>query len=204
MKSYYHREPLAYTGKELRSHFAFRSFGILGDSVVAFAGPCRVNLDEMVDLADVREGAFIESPFMLHFIIEHFDHDLGKGILRQRLFADLVREELRARESSEPERRGGPERRGDALERRGDALERRGDDLFLGDAKLTVSIATLSPVSALIHFGINIRTEGTPVKTAGLEDFRIETEPFARAVMDRYVREMEEVGLALCKVRPVP
>ncbi|UCC13116.1 MAG: DUF366 family protein, partial [candidate division WOR-3 bacterium] len=38
MKSQYIEEPIIYTGEQLRSNFAYRTFGILGDSIVAFSG----------------------------------------------------------------------------------------------------------------------------------------------------------------------
>ena len=47
-----------------------------------------------------------------------------------------------------------------------------GDDIFVGDGKLSVSIATASISSMKIHFALNITINGTPddVKTASLED----------------------------------
>ena len=42
---------------------------------------------------------------------------------------------------------------------------RKGDDLFLGEGKLSVSIATASPVSTLIHLGVNEDASGAPVTT---------------------------------------
>ncbi|MCL5046252.1 MAG: DUF366 family protein, partial [Actinobacteria bacterium] len=46
-------EFIKYDGRQLSSLWAFRNFGIQGDSIVAFRGPCHVELTEMVDLADV-------------------------------------------------------------------------------------------------------------------------------------------------------
>ncbi|MDD4239045.1 MAG: DUF366 family protein, partial [Desulfotomaculaceae bacterium] len=71
-------ETITYNGTQLSSHWAFRSMGLLGDSIVSFQGPCRVMLAEMVDLEDVRKNAPIFSHNMLHFIVEHFDMDLEK------------------------------------------------------------------------------------------------------------------------------
>ena len=52
-------------------------------------------------------------------------------------------------------------------------IQRNGDDLFLGQGKLSVSIATCSASSMKIHFGINLTTAGTPdeVNTACLRDW---------------------------------
>ncbi|PKL77657.1 MAG: DUF366 domain-containing protein, partial [Candidatus Melainabacteria bacterium HGW-Melainabacteria-1] len=143
--------PLAYTGSELRSHWIYATLGLQGDAAVAFAGPCEVRLGEMVDLADVQANAPISSEHMLSLIIEHFQADLRSMILRQRLLTAQAK---------------------DLLERHGvSGLRRTGDDLYDGGHKLSVSIATVSPVSGLIHFGINISSLNTPVATKGLEDY---------------------------------
>ena len=51
-----------------------------------------------------------------------------------------------------------------------DALKKYARDLTAAarDGKLSVSVATRSPRGALIHFGVNVDTEGTPVRTASL------------------------------------
>lgn len=177
-------EFIKYDGRQLSSLWAFRNFGIQGDSIVAFRGPCHVELTEMVDLADVRARAHIHSEEMVHFIIEHFDMDLEKAVTRQRLFIAITKDLLEARS---------PETR----------FARDGDDIFVGDRKLSVSIATLSPVSSLIHTGINIRSDNTPVKTIGLADLGIDSETFAREAIETYSSDVEDIRLARCKVRGV-
>ncbi|MGB9791059.1 MAG: DUF366 family protein [Thermacetogeniaceae bacterium] len=184
MQKLYLKQELAYDGTQLCSHFAYRNFGILGDVIFAFQGPCRVGLGEMVDLEDVRDGLFIYSPRMLSFIVEHFKADLEEAVLRQRLLVALAAELLR---SLSPQAKEG--------------LVRRGDDLFLDGRKLSVSIATVSPVSSLIHFGINVLTEGTPVPTAGLAELGVEPADFAERLMDAYVEECAGIEKARCKVR---
>lgn len=177
-------EEILYRGPELSSHFAYRRFDVIGDSCVAFVGGCDVQTGSLVDLADQKQGEFIFSKSMLHFIIEHFDRDLEKAVVRQRLFAAIVKQ---------------------ALDQRGVAdIVRRGDDLYQGDAKLSVSIATLSGVSALIHFGINISSEGTPVKTRGLADFGLDPRAFADIVLETYRTEQDGIDEARCKARAVP
>ena len=44
------------------------------------------------------------------------------------------------------------------------ALDLAGDDLYVGDRKLSISIAAPSPTSALIHFALNIDPTGAPVR----------------------------------------
>ncbi len=176
-------ERLKYTGRELRPHFAYRDFGILGDSLVAFRGGCDVSSNDLVDLADAKAEADIYSEDMLHFIGEFFDTDLEKTILRQRLLMALIRDEIALRS-------GAP-------------VIRIGDDLYEGEKKLTVSIATVTPVSTMIHAGVNIVSEFTPVKTKGLKDYGVDVKPFAEAVLKKFKGEMEGIRAARCKVRGV-
>ncbi len=175
---------LVYRGPELSSHFAYRTFDVIGDSCVAFIGGCWVETPDLVDLADQKKGERIFSKQMLHFILENFDPDLHKAVFRQRLFAAIVQQELVYR--------GVPH------------VVRRGDDLYVGEAKLSVSIATLTPVSAVIHFGINVVSQGAPVKALGLADFQVEARAFALAVMDAYRAECDSIDEARWKVRAVP
>lgn len=175
-----------YDGTQLRPHWALKRFRLQGDSIVCFRGPCRVSLAHMVDLQDVLDEAPIFSPDMLHFIIEHFDNDLVRGVLRQRLLVAIIRDVLAERASF--------------------PLLRRGDDLFADTRKLSVSIATLSPVSTLIHTGLNITTEGVPVPAVGLfelgwTDRKISE--LAVHIAQAYAEEFDAIQLARCKVRGV-
>lgn len=183
MKSYLHKEKLNYDGSQLSSLFAYRNFNLQGNSIVAFLGEARVELEHMVDLADVRDQAFIYSPDMVHFIVEIFELDLEKAIYHQRMLVSLAKENLEQRGIS--------------------GLTRSGDDLYLGDRKLSVSIATLSPVSSMIHFGLNISSQGTPVPTIGLAELDIDGQDFAREVMEAYQKEIISIYMAKCKVRGV-
>ncbi len=180
-----HFSPLErdYSGRELRSHFAFDEFALIGDSAVAWIGPCRVDVGELVDLVDARAGAFIASPSMAHFIVEHFGVALVEAVLRQRLLARLGADLLR--EGGAP------------------AVQVRGNDLFADGRKASVSVATLSPTSALIHFAVNIRTDGTPVPTFGLSETALQPERFARELLGRYAAELADIHRAAAKVRGV-
>lgn len=182
---------IKYTGKQLTSLWAYRNFGLLGDSIVAFIGPCNIPFNLMVDVEDIRGRHKIYSSLMLHFIIEHFDCDLEKTILRQRLLTDIIKDELEGSRGLFfiPPRRDG-----------GHRLQRKGDDLYDGDRKLSISIATASPVSTMIHFAVNIETKRTPVKTAGLKDYKIDPKQFALKVIQGYTEEMQGVKQARCQV----
>ena len=179
----------AYSGRELCSHFAYRTFGLLGDSAVAFVGPCRVDLEDMVDLEDVRKQEPIFSPRMLHVIVELFSRPLPETVLYQRLLgrvaADLLGESLPSGEGRL-------------------ALEVRGDDLYVEQRKASVSIATSSPVSSLIHWGLNVETAGTPLPTWGLAEAGLDPEGFGRELLHRYAAEFDDIHRAVCKVRGTP
>ncbi len=177
--------PRAYDGRALSSHFALRELGVAGDSIVAFVGPCRVPLSRMVDLIDAREGKPIRAARMLHFIAEHFEDSLDLAILRQHLFSATVAEEVR--------RAAGP----------GAAVERRGNDLFVGRRKLTVSIAAKSPVSTLLHVGVNVDPAGAPVPAVGLKELGVEAEPLARRLLGLYALECAIAARSRAKARPV-
>ena len=184
MKHSFLNENIKYDGTQLKSHWIFEKTGIMGDAVVSFAGPADVPLTNMVDLADVKAKENIFSTSMLHFVVEHFETDLTTMILRQRLLSAIANETLKKSGCK--------------------GVERKGDDLYDGDRKLSVSIATASPVSCLIHFAINIKSDKTPVPTMGLADYDIDPEKFADEVIRRYVDEMETIKTARCKVKPVP
>ena len=88
-------------------------------------------------------------------------------------------------------------------------IRRNGDDIFIKingiDKKLSVSIATKSTTSGLIHTGLNIDPKGAPIEACGLTtDLGItDIETFAQNVMTRYIEENNEILEATCKVRGV-
>ncbi len=175
---------IKYEGHQLAPHWIYKNFKIMGDAIVGFVGECEVKLTEMVDIEDVINNEPIYSKNMLSFITEQFNVGLVEGVFRQRLLICTIKE---------------------ALERRGINVKRSGDDLFVDDKKLTVSIATKSLTSILIHTGININSEGAPVRACGLEnDLGIsDIEDFANEIMKNYTEELEDIVLASTKVRGV-
>jgi hypothetical protein len=178
-------EGIDYTGLELRSHFIRQRTRIASDGLIAFVGRCEVDGARLVDLEDAAAGSVIRARKMLHFIGEHFQCPLREGNARLRLFAAVVKEAI---EEMAP----------------GTPAARRGDDLFVNGRKLTVAICTVSPVSTLFHFGVNVDPLGAPVPAVGLAELGIETAPFALSVLERYRLECESIELALRKVRGVP
>ncbi len=179
---------ILYDGRQLTPHWIYRRFDLLGDAAVTFIGPCRVELSEMVDLADVKDNAPIYSPRMLHLIAEFFSGDLHLTVYRQRLLIVTAKELL------------------ETLTMR--RVTRKGDDLYLErndgrPGKLSVSIATTSATSTLIHTGFNIQTEGTPVPTVGLHELGVDAASFATALLARFAAEVNSIWDARCKVRAV-
>lgn len=185
MHVFFVNEPILYDGTQLSSLWAYRSFGLLGDSIVAFRGPCRLDFDHMVDLEDVRAKSPIYGADMLHFIVEHFEHDLERAVLRQRLLVVILKE---------------------TIEKNGPGLFRSGDDLYFDGRKLSISIATVTPVSTMIHTALNITAENTPVPAIGLVElgWTVEQIPaLAKEIGRAYAEEMQGIRRARCKVRGV-
>lgn len=184
MKTKLIEEPIKYEGWQLAPHWIYKNFKIQGDAIVAFKGECEVKLTEMVDIEDVINNEPIYSKNMLSFISEQFGVGLTEGVYRQRLLICTIKE---------------------VLEDRGFKVVRNGDDLFVNDKKLTVSIATKSLTSILIHTGINIDSEGAPVKASGLtNDLGItDIDELAKEIMKRYSEETDDIFLAGTKVRGV-
>lgn len=184
MKTKFIEQNIKYEGHQLCPHWIYKNFKIQGDATVAFVGECEVKLTEMVDIEDVINNEPIYSKSMLSFISEQFNIGLVEGVLRQRLLICEIKE---------------------ALEKRGFKIVRSGDDLFFEGKKLTVSIATKSATSILIHTGVNILSEGAPVKASGLtSELNIDDiENFAKEVMTSYAEEIEDIFMASTKVRGV-
>ena len=189
MQSHYIEKKFAYDGTQLRSLYAYLDHGILGPSIISWQGPCSISFDHMVDGEDLLAKAVIQGDEMLHFIIEVFDRDLFSGVLLQRLFASITRDYLQANART-------------VLG--GDHLHRDGDDIYLGDRKLSISIATKSPVSVMVHFAMNVTNQGTPVKTLSLQDLKLEPRRVAEDLMTLFRKEFISIATATQKVRPVP
>jgi hypothetical protein len=136
----------------------------------------------MVDMEDLVVNAEIKSDRMLHFIVEIFRTDLVAAVALQRLLVSMAQ---------------------NILLRSGHNLKRNGDDLYLGEKKLSVSIASGSAVSVMIHLGLNIENSGTPVPTCSLKDLGLEPKAFALLLMSEFSAEYSSIVEATQKVRPL-
>jgi hypothetical protein len=179
---HFNDQTIDYDGTQLAPHWIYRELNLAGDAVVSFIGNADVGLDHMVDLEDVKKKAPIYSPQMLHFLAEFFIDSLDTGILLQHLLVSEVYE-LLCEAGHRP-------------------LRRRGNDIYFQDRKFSVSICTRSPVSVLIHIGLNIQTEGTPIPTSGLQELQIDPDTFAWAVLERFAADAAIWRAARSKVLP--
>ena len=183
MQTYFIEKEIKYIGSQLAPHWIYKNFNLIGDSIVSFIGEVDVDLSEMVDIEDVINNEPIYSKKMLNFIIEQFNIPLEQMVWTQRLFISIIKE---------------------TLEENNIQTKRDGDDLFFNNRKLSVSIATKSITSCLIHTGINILKDGAPIEVSDLSEMGIEdVEKFALDVMKKFSEEVKSIKLATCKVRGV-
>ncbi len=173
-----------YDGQQLAPLYNYLEHGVLGDSIVGWQGACNVPLEHMVDGEDIRAASKIEADQMLHFVIELFQFPLSSAVALQRLMGEILILQVHKHGKVNG------------------TLHRTGDDVYWGENKLNISIATCTQTSSLIHFAFNVTNEGTPVKTAALKDFGItDTETFAFSFMDAVKSEVLSLKRAMVKVR---
>lgn len=187
LKTHFIEKEFKYDGSQLKSLFAYLEHNILGDSIVSWIGPCHIPFDKMVDGEDFLAQSPIYSDLMLHFIVEIFNPNLISAVLIQRLLSQYILDNLR---SLKPEW--------------SNEFKRDGDDVYFKDQKFSISIATVSPVSSLIHLAVNVNNQNTPVKTCALEDFgcieKAQIKTFAQSVMLGFALELESIDIATKKV----
>ncbi len=172
-------DEISYTGPELRSLYLYEN-GVKGDGVLSWFGPCEVSTESLVDAEDRVNEDFIKSKKMVHFLAEFFHKDIFFGICVQRLMAEIVIDVLTGFKVKE--------------------IKREGDDIYIEERKLNVSIATVSPLSTLIHFGVNIDSEGAPVKAIGLNDLNMDPVLFVNSCLEKFEEELNSIYSASYKV----
>jgi uncharacterized protein len=178
----YITDRIDYDGSQLKPHFILSQFGIAGNACVAFIGSCDVKPEHMKDVEDLVAKKAIRSAQMLHFIAEIFRCDLLSGILFQRILIAITKEII--------------------FKNSGKDIIRNGNDLFYESRKLSVSIATVSPISSLIHFGINISSDNTPIHTSCLLDLCLEPMDTANMILKTFEEEYNSIIHSIYKVRP--
>jgi hypothetical protein len=185
--TYFHPSELTYSGLELRPHFILSEFNVEGSTLAAFHGPCFVKTDHLVDWEDRLQNDHIKAKKMIHFLGEFFGITLKEGVWIQRLIISHLHSYLLMK---------------------GFEVRRSGDDIYVSigahaDKKLTVSIVTASPVSVLLHLGVNIDAEGAPVDAIGLQDLGVDAKLLTEEVLAWFKTEYESVARACVKVRAV-
>ena len=121
---------------------------------------------------------------MLHFIVEHFDTDLEKAILRQYLLISILEEKLNNRLKDRK-------------------ILRWADDLYDEDYKLTVSAVTKNIVSTKIHLGINVVPSKIKVKTRGLSHYGIDPYELAEVIITQYRLENRRLKEKSWRMKPI-
>ena len=183
MKTLFIEKEIKYIGSQLAPHWIYKNYHLQGDAIVSFIGEVDVKLDEMVDIEDVINNEPIYSKKMLNFIIEIFNCPLEQMVYTQRLFMSIIKE---------------------TLEEYGLKIKRDGDDLFYDNRKLSVSIATKSITSCLIHSALNIIKEGAPISVSDLTEMGIaDIKKFAQKIMEKFQQEVIDIKTATYKVRGV-
>ncbi len=197
MKCLWLSEEYKYDGSQLCPLNNYLKHGVLGDSVVSWAGACELEPQNIIDGEDLRSGARIAGDFMLHFVLELFQYPISGAVALQRLMGEILMDQIQGN-SDKKLRSGNPEH----MRLAGFGLKRMGDDIYQGRKKLNISIATCSGLSSLIHFGVNITNKGTPVPTCCLNDFGITDEKsFAMSFMEAIKGEFMGMKRAQMKVR---
>lgn len=180
MKCIIAKERIDYDGSQIGSLWAYTRFRAQEDTIVCFRGRCNIPFSHMIDLEDRINNEKIESPDMLHFIVEHFDlPSLKLAYARQRLLACIAEE---------------------ALKDLGFIADRSGDDLFFNGKKLSISIASTSAVSMKIHFGINVECEEyMSLNKMGVKD----PDGVSAQIGERYAAEYDDMEEDVRKSRPL-
>lgn len=195
--THYSKKERTYTGPELSPHFILSQFKLEGSALVAWQGGALVKTEHLVDWEDRLVNDHIQAKKMLHFMGEFFGLGLREGTWLQRTFASMVCDALN--ELSKTKKKC--------------LWVRKGDDLYYESEKgpkLSVSIVTVSGVSALFHFAMNLDAEGAPVKAIGLYEVFPEfkkssaaVEKFTKTLLSRFENEWKSVEKAMVKVRPL-
>jgi hypothetical protein len=190
-------EQITYDGTAIGPHWALDKFDILGNSMISFRGPLKVPQAEMVDLLDVKEegelGTYlITGKEAVQWIIEDFlphPPNMELEYSRLRILVLVILEVLR---KTIPDRE----------------FRRSHTDIYVGEQKLSVGIATISKVSGKIHYALNLSSEGVPahVKAMGLYDLGLKSSDihaFSEEVGEAYLEEISRIARDCMKTRSV-
>ncbi|MCK5832350.1 DUF366 family protein [bacterium] len=177
--------PRDLTGEEMAPHWAYRNFGLLGDSIVALRGNFNVPSEKWMDIEAIIHCRDVYQADMLHFVIEHFQSSIREMMMRQYILLSIVEEKLLHR-----------------MEETENRLVRLGDDLFDGENRLTVTSANVTPVSAKFYLGIYLDSEANN-GIRGLKSYNVKALEFAELVINQYRAEMRRLEEKSWRVMPI-
>ncbi|MEW6686438.1 MAG: DUF366 family protein [Candidatus Edwardsbacteria bacterium] len=168
-----------------------RYFGIEGNALVSLKGSIK------------WKGIFLKE--VLHFLMECPKSDLEKILLHQRFLVQIVREKINHR-------------------LKGDIIQRWGVNLFDSDRRVSLSIVRQMGNAGLIYLGLPLKSQeissipnlsvaqgseafgqegllpkagagwGLTEKWQGLQDYQLDPQELAEAIMVQYQLEMKEMG----------
>ena len=179
------KEKRPLSGDEMLPHWAYRNFGLLGDSIVAFIGEFKVPPERWIDLESIMHDRRLPDTDMLHFVVEHFDNNLREGMLRQYVLVSILEEKLLHRIPND-----------------GHKLVRLGDDLFDGENRLSITAAGCTLVSVKLHMGIYL--EAGPARGVhGLGAYGVDPMELADVVISQYRTEMRRLSEKAWRMKPI-
>jgi len=200
------KQTINYNGDQLRSQFNYELTKHAGDSIIAFFGEMNVSKDHMVDIEDVVNNDFIYSPSAINFIIELFDVSMESTALYQMAFMRIIHDVI-TQYMDIQRKQGSKSEEGYKYGK----IDLDGDDLFCirdfsPPRKLSVSIATKSILSGLIHVGLNVTVnERVPVLAAGLGELFSADEIcyLVQTIQSQFAQFVEDIKRRKVKVRGV-
>ncbi|MCG3225510.1 MAG: DUF366 family protein [Candidatus Heimdallarchaeota archaeon] len=186
---------IIYDGSQLSSQYIANNYNVLGNSILVFRGGMSLSPAEMIDIKDIQREShlaeiLISSDDSLHVIIEEFDiqpPNLEIEYYRLRLLTLLILEQLNLK---------------------GIKIQRKGTDIYIGEKKLNVAIASVGVTNSKIHFGLNVGNSGFPqhVNAIGLLELEFKDNQLKEwiiSVVKQYIDEVQMVKEDVSKTKSI-
>ncbi len=174
-----------FTGPEMAQHWAYKNFGLCGDSIVAFRGRFEVPPESWTDLDAVVHGKDFFFADMLNFIVEHFDSGIREAVMRQYILVSILEEKMLHR-----------------MECAECRLVRLGDDLFDADNRLSITACSITPVSTKLYLGVYL--DPSPKNgIQGLKFYNLKALDLAELVINQYRAEMRRLEEKSWRTKPI-
>lgn len=186
---------IVYDGSQLSSQYIANNYSVLGNSILVFRGGMSLSPNEMVDIKDIQREShlaeiLISSDDSVHMIVEEFDMqppNLEIEYYRLRLLTLIILEKLGAK---------------------GIIAQRRGTDIYIGEKKLNVAIASVGVTNSKIHLGLNVGRTGFPehVSAIGLLELEFEEsklKDWMISIVKQYIDEVLMVKEDVSKTKSI-